>query len=151
LCLPLQENFRKYRHPNIMENQESEKSRILPVWQGKILLIVEDEEHNYTYIHEILNRTRIGMIRAETGKEAITLFRKNKVDAVLMDIKLPDMDGYKATREIKKLKPAIPVIAQTAYAMTHERDKCISAGCDDYISKPFTPSTLISLIAKYIS
>jgi len=135
----------------MMEIKEAEKNKVIPLWQGKMLLVVEDEEHNYTYIHEILNRTRVSMIRAESGREAITLFRRNKIDVVLMDIKLPDMDGYKATKEIKKLDPKIPVIAQTAYAMTQEREKCMNAGCDDYISKPYTPSTLITLIAKYIN
>ena len=124
--------------------------KILPVWQGKVLLIVEDEDHNYTYIHEIMKRTRVTMIRAETGEDAIQLFRDNEVDLVLMDIKLPDMDGYKATREVKKLKADIPVIAQTAYAMVQEREKCLQAGCDDYISKPYDPDMLISLVGKYL-
>ena len=124
--------------------------RVVPAWQGKVLLIVEDEDHNYTYIHEIMKRTKISMIRAETGKEAIKLFKENKIDMVLMDIKLPDMDGYKATREIKKLNCDVPVIAQTAYAMVQEREKCLNAGCNDYISKPFEPDKLLSLTQKYM-
>ena len=119
-------------------------------WQGKVMLIVEDEDHNYTYIHEIMKRTKIGMIRAETGKEAIKFFRENEIDMVLMDIKLPDMDGYKATREIKKMKPDVPVIAQTAYAMVQERETCLQAGCNDYISKPFEPDKLLSLVQKHM-
>ncbi|MBN1159450.1 MAG: response regulator [Bacteroidales bacterium] len=122
----------------------------LPSWPGKVLLIVEDEDHNYTYIHEILKRTGVSMIRAETGIEAIALFRENKIDMVLMDIKLPDVDGYIATREIKKLRPDIPVIAQTAYAMVQEREKCLQAGCDNYISKPFDPDKLIRIVERYI-
>lgn len=122
----------------------------IPSWPGKMLLIVEDEDHNYTYIHEILKRTGVGLIRAESGMEAMSLFRKNKIDMVLMDIKLPDVDGYAATKEMKKLRPDIPVIAQTAYAMVQEREKCLQAGCDDYISKPFDPDKLIRLVERYI-
>lgn len=133
----------------MMENKEPVNKAAIPVWQGKMLLVVEDEEHNYTYIQEILNRTKVGILWAETGKEAIDMFGTNNIDLVLMDIKLPDMDGYAATREIKRLSPGTPVIAQTAYAMLPERDKCISAGCDDYISKPFTPTMLLALISKY--
>lgn len=132
-----------------MEFRGNERKTSSPLWHDKLLLVVEDEEHNFAYIQEILNRTRIGILRAETGLEAIEVFTANKVDLVLMDIKLPDMDGYSATREIKKINPDTPVIAQTAYAMLQERDKCIKAGCDDYISKPFTPTMLISLISKY--
>jgi CheY-like chemotaxis protein len=132
-----------------MELRGTERKNTSPLWHDKLLLVVEDEEHNFAYIQEILNRTRIGILRAETGIEAIEVFSANKVDLVLMDIKLPDMDGYSATMEIKKISPYTPVIAQTAYAMLQERDKCIKAGCDDYISKPFTPTMLISLISKY--
>jgi len=132
-----------------MELRGTERKNTSPLWHDKLLLVVEDEEHNFAYIQEILNRTRIGILRAETGIEAIEVFSSNKVDLVLMDIKLPDMDGYSATMEIKKISPYTPVIAQTAYAMLQERDKCIKAGCDDYISKPFTPTMLISLISKY--
>ncbi len=122
----------------------------MPVWSGKVLLIVEDEDHNYTYIHEILKRTRVKIIRAETGEEAISLFKKNNVDIVLMDIKLPDVDGLTTTRTLKKLRPDVPVIAQTAYAMIQERDRCLRAGCDDYISKPFDPEKLIQIVGHHI-
>jgi two-component system cell cycle response regulator DivK len=128
----------------------SKVKKYIPSWPGKVLLIVEDEDHNYTYIHEILKRTSVGMIRAETGMEAVNLFREHKIDMVLMDIKLPDVDGYITTREMKKLNPDIPVIAQTAYAMVQEREKCLQAGCDDYISKPFDPDKLIRLVERYI-
>ena len=128
----------------------SKVKKYIPSWPGKVLLIVEDEDHNYTYIHEILKRTNVGMIRAETAMEAVRLFREHKIDMVLMDIKLPDVDGYITTREMKKLNPDIPVIAQTAYAMVQEREKCLQAGCDDYISKPFDPDKLIRLVERYI-
>lgn len=129
---------------------DKDTGKSVPVWAGKVLLIVEDEDHNFTYIHEILKRTRVKIIRAETGEEAISIFKKNNVDIVLMDIKLPGMDGYATTRTLKKLRPDVPVIAQTAYAMIQEREKCIRAGCDSYISKPFDPEKLIKIVGKYI-
>ena len=131
--------------------RDENSKKAWPVWQGKWILIVEDEEHNYTYIHEILKRTKVGMIRAESGSDAIRLFTENKIDLILMDIKLPDMDGYKTTQEIKKLDPNVPVVAQTAYAMVQEREKCLQAGCDDYISKPYDPDKLIGLLGRYIN
>jgi CheY-like chemotaxis protein len=121
-----------------------------PSWKGKVLLVVEDEDHNFTYIYEILKRTGITVIRAETGNDAIHKFSAHKVDLVLMDIKLPDVDGLEATKEIKMLNAEVPVIAQTAYAMKKERDRCMEAGCDDYLSKPFDPDTLITLVKQYL-
>ncbi|MBN1158103.1 MAG: response regulator [Bacteroidales bacterium] len=135
-----------------MNNSKVENiGKKIPSWPGKVLLIVEDEDHNYTYIHEILKRTHVGLIRAETGREAVSLFRQHKVDMVLMDIKLPDVDGYIITQEMKRINQDIPVIAQTAYAMVQEREKCLQAGCDDYISKPFDPDKLIRLVERYIN
>jgi two-component system cell cycle response regulator DivK len=119
-------------------------------WQGKMILVVEDEDHNYTYIYEILKRTRISMIRAVTGKDAIRLFKENKIDLVLMDIKLPDIDGLSVTMEIKRLNVEVPVIAQTAYAMAVERERCLQAGCDDYLSKPYDPEKLLNIVQKYL-
>ena len=134
-----------------MSNVKANNTRnSVPSWKGKVLLVVEDEDHNYTYIYEILKRTRINMIRAETGLDAIRMFGEHKIDLVLMDIKLPDLDGLDATKEIKKLNAEVPVIAQTAYAMKKERDRCIAAGCDDYLSKPFDPDKLMNLVSKYL-
>jgi two-component system cell cycle response regulator DivK len=117
-----------------------------PDWHDKVVLVVEDEDHNYAYIHEILRRTQATIIRAENGVKAIEKVKQEFIDLVLMDIKLPELDGYKATVEIKKIRPSLPVIAQTAFAMEKERIACLKAGCDDYIAKPYEPSKLIERI-----
>lgn len=122
-----------------------------PDWRGKVFLVVEDEDHNFAYINEILKKTRATIIRAINGIKAIELVKQESIDLILMDIKLPEMDGFKATVEIKKIKPSIPIIAQTAFAMENEKIACLKAGCDDYIVKPFHPSKLLSGIMKYLN
>ena len=114
-----------------------------PDWQGKSILVVEDEDHNYAYIHEILKRTHVTILRAENGIRAVERAKNEHIDLVLMDIKLPEMDGIMATIEIRKILPDIPIIAQTAFAMEKERLACLDAGCDDYIAKPFEPVKLL--------
>ena len=84
-----------------------------------------------------------------TGREAIEMFQNNIIDLVLMDLQLPILDGYSATREIKKINASIPVIAQTAHVMSGEREKCLEAGCDDYLAKPIRLQILMDTLSKY--
>ncbi|MCK5170780.1 MAG: response regulator, partial [Bacteroidales bacterium] len=115
------------------------------------ILVVEDEKNSASYLKEILSNRKIKQLLAKDGKQAIEIFKKNSdIDLILMDIKLPVMDGYAATREIKKINSEIPVIAQTAYAMLGDKEKSLKAGCDDYISKPISEENLISLLEKYL-
>ncbi|RLD51519.1 MAG: response regulator, partial [Bacteroidetes bacterium] len=88
----------------------------------------------------------IQITRAATGLAAVNLCRENTFNLILMDIQLHEMDGLAATKLIKQSNPDIPIIAQTAYAMSGEREKCIKAGCDDYISKPINISELLGKI-----
>ncbi len=121
-------------------------------WEGKTFLIAEDEEDNFRYMEVALSLFNASLIWARDGKEAVDVIRKFKqIDLVLMDIKMPMMDGYTATREIKKINPDIPVIAQTAYAMLGEREAALEAGCDEYIAKPINYNQLIELIQRFIS
>jgi CheY-like chemotaxis protein len=105
------------------------------------------------YLKAILKPTKIKTISAENGLEAVEKVREEgqNIHLILMDINLPLMNGYDATRKIKKLQPEINIIAQTAYAMQGEKHKCIQAGCDNYISKPVKTDKLFSLMAKYLS
>jgi len=121
-----------------------------PDWQGKSILVVEDEDHNYAYIHEILKRTHATILRAENGIRAVERAQNEPIDLVLMDIKMPEMDGIMATIEIRKILPDIPIIAQTAFAMEKERLACLDAGCNDYIAKPFEPLKLLERIKNYL-
>lgn len=118
-------------------------------WNEKTILVVEDNEPNYIFIKEILKKTGVNLIHAITGKEAIKYSEEDKIDLVLMDIRLPEMDGFEATRMIKKIKPDLPIIAQTAYAMSEDRIKCFEAGCSGYFSKPINRKELLAMIDTY--
>lgn len=116
------------------------------------VLVVEDEEYNYLLIKEILKKAGCRVLHASTGNQAIQLIRDHpEINLVMMDIKLPELNGHDATREIKKLRPEIPVIAQTAYAMAGDRKKAIDSGCDDYIAKPIRKKDLLEKIETIIS
>ncbi len=120
-------------------------------WEGKTFLIAEDEEDNFRYLEVALSISNASLIWARTGVEAVDIFnRVENIDLVLMDIKMPEMDGYAATKQIKIKNSKVPVIAQTAYAMSEEREKSIDAGCDDYIAKPIGYEDLLNTIHKYV-
>ncbi|MHC1703295.1 MAG: response regulator [Tenuifilaceae bacterium] len=122
-----------------------------PNWSNKTILIAEDENSNFRYLEVLLKKTNVKILRAQNGNEAIDVFMKNRIDLVLMDIKMPIMDGLEATREIKKINDDVPIIAQTAYAMQNDDTNCIEAGCSDYISKPIRPERLMPLLEKFLS
>jgi signal transduction histidine kinase/ActR/RegA family two-component response regulator len=120
-------------------------------WEGKTFLIAEDEEDNFRYLEVALSLFNASLIWARDGREAIEIMSKIKhIDLVLMDIKMPLVDGYTATREIKKINSAVPIIAQTAYAMLGEREMALAAGCNEYIAKPINYNDLIELIQRFI-
>lgn len=118
---------------------------------AKTILLVEDDIHNATYMKEILKGTGADIIHTVYGKEAIEVVKSRKFDLVLMDIRLPDMDGYTATRLMKKQNPSLKIIAQTAYAANEDKVKAIDAGCTEFISKPINRETLLSVINKQLS
>ena len=118
---------------------------------SKLILIAEDDETSYEYLSMILKKENYKVLRALNGKIAIELcLNRDDIALVLMDIKMPVMNGLLATETIKKDKPNLPVIAQTAYAFSMERQEAIKAGCDDYITKPIDKEYLFALISKYI-
>jgi PAS domain S-box-containing protein len=118
---------------------------------NKTILIVEDDLYNAEYLIEILANNGVNILVAEYAERAIQIVKNQPVDLILMDICLPDMDGYEATRNILKTNGAIKVIAQTAYAAQDERQKAMDAGCIDYISKPTKAELLMKLINKYLT
>jgi PAS domain S-box-containing protein len=125
--------------------------RTIYLWKDKVILIAEDEENNYSYTKEVLTNTCVQLIRAENGQEAVEICRSDKnIDLVLMDVKMPLMDGYTATKSIKSFRKNLPVIALTAYAGETDKEDSIKAGCDDYLSKPVKHVDLLALINKYI-
>ncbi len=120
-------------------------------WEDKVVVIAEDEQINYLFLKAVLKPTKAKVIWTKTGRETIDICNSEKVDIVLMDIKMPDLNGLEATIEIKKNLPNLPIIAQTAYAMEEDEQASMESGCDDYISKPIRPENLLAIMNKFIN
>jgi Signal transduction histidine kinase len=121
--------------------------------KAKSILIAEDDETNFFYLNALLKQnTSAEIIHASNGKEAIEKFHQNPdIGLILIDIKMPVMDGLEATRYIKAINPDIPVIAITAYAMAGDEARMIDAGCDYYLTKPINKKLLFEKMAEYIN
>jgi len=119
------------------------------------ILIAEDGEINFLLLKTVLKKManfEFIIFRAKNGKEAVNMCKTNtEIDLVLMDIKMPVMDGYDATKQIKKMHPHLPIIAQTAYSTEEDIEKAFAAGCDDFIAKPVDLHILKPIIDKYFS
>lgn len=135
------------------ETGKSTKSNVLKGnGNGKTLLIAEDVYTNFQLLDAILKKMNYQIIHVENGIEAVNMCRSNlNIDLVLMDLKMPEMDGYEATGLIKKLRPGLPVIAVTAYALGGDKDKALNAGCDDYISKPVKAGALVEILYRFLA
>jgi CheY-like chemotaxis protein/nitrogen-specific signal transduction histidine kinase len=129
-----------------------EAERLEPNWKDKVILVVEDDAVNYQFIEALLEKTQAQLLHAENGSQALELCKTiNKIDLILMDIKLPERNGYQITREIKSFRNEIPIIAQTAFQVNEVRKKCLEAGCEDVISKPVEIELILRIINKYLS
>jgi two-component system cell cycle response regulator DivK len=120
---------------------------------SKSILVVEDQEDNRRILRDLLTSAGYEVIEAVTGEEGVASAETHRPDLILMDIQLPGLDGYEATRRIKA-NPAlrqIPVIAVTSYALSGDDVKAFEAGCDAYVSKPFSPRELLAKIREYVS
>ena len=114
------------------------------------VLIVEDDYVNFLYLEEVFKNLDAIVLHAKSASESFKLIKQNPdVNIVLMDIKLPDMSGYEATKHLKQINPRLPVIAQTAYGMYGDREKALSCGCDEYIAKPIKQEALVKLVLKH--
>jgi two-component system cell cycle response regulator DivK len=116
------------------------------------ILVVEDQQDNRQIIRDMLSALDYELAEAENGVEALTAVAKQKPDLILMDIQLPIMDGYEATRRIKA-QPAmknVPIIAVTSYALSGDEQKARDAGCDDFVPKPYSPRQLLAKIKQYL-
>ncbi len=115
------------------------------------ILIAEDIESNYLYLSAVLSKINAHISWAKNGVEAVRFCEDNdNVNLVLMDIQMPEMNGYDATREIKTMRKNLPIIAQTAYTMLEGKEKAIEAGCDDYLAKPIKSKDLLDTVLKYL-
>lgn len=135
-------------------NFKKEQKIVLPMaenWNNITVLIVEDDKFSARYLDTVLRKHGIRPLIVGRASEGFQLLRKHpEIALVLMDIQLPEMNGYDATRQIKAEFPQIPVIAQSANVFDDDRQKCLDAGCNDYISKPIQLEKLISLLKKYL-
>jgi two-component system cell cycle response regulator DivK len=119
-------------------------------WINRKILIAEDVDVNFRFLEKVLQDTGAIINRVLNGKEAVDYCTENEdVDLVLMDIQMPGMDGYEASTLIKKIRPSLPIIAQTAHAVEGGREKGIESGCDEYIVKPININKLYATIDKY--
>ena len=119
---------------------------------SKRILIVEDQEDNRVILRDLLSQAGYELIEAADGAEGVALAQRERPDLILMDIQLPVIDGYEATRRIKgnaDLK-AIPIIAVTSYALSGDEAKARAAGCDGYVTKPFSPRQLLAKVREYL-
>ncbi|MFP4023813.1 MAG: response regulator [Thiohalospira sp.] len=132
-------------------DKEVVKSKTGYDWVGKTILIAEDDDANFMLLEKSLAKTNAQIIRAENGKEAVRICKSNPdIDVVLMDIRMPVMDGIEATTQIKQIDKNLPIIVQTAFTMSSEKEKSFKAGCDDYISKPINIKELYATVCRYI-
>lgn len=136
---------------NSEEKPADEYANISKMHHG-LILVVEDDETSFTILEMILKRQQFNLLWARNGEEALHIFKENPaISLVLMDLKLPGIDGFEVTRNIRKQNGTIPIIAQTAYALTGDAKKATEAGCNDYIAKPIRKQELLRKIEAFLS
>jgi len=120
-------------------------------WKDKRILIVEDDQLSSRFLTTVLRDSKADLLYAKNGIEAVDLVKQNgDLDLILMDVQLPGMSGNEAANKIRQFNERIPIIAQTAHAMSEDKDRSINSGCDDYITKPINISLLMDKISQYI-
>ena len=135
----------------IKSDEETLKGERSNFKKGGVILIVEDELYNYLFAEYVLKDHGYRIIHSESGQKAIEYIRLYpEIGLVIMDIRLPDISGYEVTREIKMMRPDLPVIALTALALSGDRESALTAGCDDYLKKPITKEKLIESISYFL-
>ncbi|MBI9068745.1 MAG: PAS domain S-box protein [Salinivirgaceae bacterium] len=140
-----------YTSTEYKTGEASETTSGLDLSKETTILIAEDESSNFMYLEALLEEFQCKILHAKNGKEAIELLENNDaIDLILMDIKMPVMNGLKATMKIRETNKAIPIIALTAYAMADDKQKALDAGCNDYLEKPLSEDKLAEIIGKYI-
>jgi len=119
---------------------------------GRRILVIEDQEDNRRILCDLLTTRGYEIIEATTGLDGVSIAEKERPNLILMDIQLPGIDGYEATRRIKAnpILHQIPIIAVTSYALSGDDAQALEAGCDAYVAKPFSPRALLAKIREYV-
>ncbi|MFN8258215.1 MAG: ATP-binding protein, partial [Bacteroidales bacterium] len=143
--IPYKPIHHEKKHMNASEKDEELR------FNGIKILIVEDDRYNAQYLQEILTEANFIVYCTAFGKEALPIITENKIPIVLMDIRLPDINGYQVTNTIKEVFPDTIIIAQTAYAAPEDKTRALESGCNDYISKPIKKELLLNMIKKHLN
>lgn len=141
-----------YKPVNKKQSKQGEKIATNNT-HGKIhtILIAEDDEGSFLFLENILEKLPVNLLHTDNGRDAVKLFKENPdISLILMDIKMPELNGYDTTRMIRQFNKTIPIIAQTAYAMPNDKEKAIEVGFTDYITKPINRHKLILMVQKYL-
>jgi CheY-like chemotaxis protein len=139
-----------YNTTKTKKMQEKSNNQDSYNWQGKKILVIEDDPTSREFINEVLKPTEAELIFSEDGEKGLQKYKEQDIDLILMDIRLPGEDGIEITRKIRQRDNDIRIIAQTAYAMSEDRKKCMDAGADDYISKPIDPDDLMTIMNQHV-
>ena len=133
-------------------SKEFTPSKSAYIWKNRSVLVAEDEDLNFSFLEAVLKPTEITILRANNGLEAVEICRFSpSIDLVLMDIKMPDIDGFEATMRIKKMLPEVPVIAQTAQSLSYDISKANASGINKHVFKPIDKGELLSLMNGYLT
>lgn len=133
------------------ENKGVKKMRSDYKWSDKLVLVAEDDFFSYKFLEGFLKQTEATVLHADDGQKAINIVNENpNIDIILMDVQMPEMNGLDATRNIKKIRPSLPIIAQTANAIPEEKQKCFEAGFDDFVTKPINITELFMKVEHWL-
>jgi len=137
--------------PAVVSKNKAEKTRQKTNTAKTTILIIEDDESSRIYFKKVLEEMNWKVLEASGGKEGVDIFaHQEDIKVVLLDIRLPEISGFDILKELKKIRPEVPVIAQTAFAMSGDEEKCLAAGFDDYLSKPVKKETLIQKLQRFV-
>ena len=120
-------------------------------WSNKTILVVEDEPANYFFVEKVIKSTNVEILRATNGVEGVEMVKSHPdIDLILMDIYMPEMDGFEAAENINQIRPGLPIVAQTCYESQVEKEKLEQASFNDFIKKPININKLLVIMEKYL-
>ncbi len=145
--------YTKYEEKIMHNVPVPENNQIKLNLEGKTILVVDDRDDVLKFISILLENTHVNLLFSSNGLDAVNVFEKNKnkINLILMDVQLPGIDGYEAINRIKKINSQVPIIVQTAYAFSEDKENSMSIGCADYLTKPISKNELYQKIAKHIN